>query len=103
MPIRPSKELEKTLITDNWPRRRKWMMAALIWLMANVQYLLIMGNDTALNQQAVLAMIGAIVSILCFYVFGAVWDDNNKRSVLGAVKLEEETEDDSALAPPEFR
>lgn len=97
--LRPSPELERSLITDNWPRRRRWMMIALIWLSGNVQYLLIFGQDTALNQQAVLAMIGAVVSIICFYVFGAVWDDANKRSTLSAVEIEEETEDDSALAP----
>lgn len=75
-------KLDQFLITDNWPRRRRWMSVALIWLAGNVQYILIKGADTAVNQQALTAMIAAFVSIICFYVFGAVWDDNSKRAVL---------------------
>jgi len=80
--------LGNILITDNWPRRRKWMSFALIWLAGNVQYILIMGKDTAVNEQALTTMVTAFVSIICFYVFGAVWDDKSKRDTLVAAKVD---------------
>lgn len=72
--------LQEKLFLDNWKVRRKWMMAALIWMAVNVQYLVFWGKDNALHQNLAITFLGAIVSILCFYIFGAVWDDRDKRS-----------------------
>ncbi len=57
------------------------MFTTLLWLMANVQYILIYGADTALNTQLGIAMMGAIAAIIGSYVFGAVWDDSNTRQI----------------------
>ena len=76
--------LTQKLYLDNWRVRRKWMLASLIWMSVNVQYLVLWGKDNALHQNALITFLGAIVSILCFYIFGAVWDDKDKRAQLGA-------------------
>jgi hypothetical protein len=74
------------LFTDNWPIRRRWLRMALVWMVLNVQAILIAGffkieiAASVLHQNAMITMLTAIVSLLGFYVFGAVWDDNNKRS-----------------------
>lgn len=68
------------VITDNWPKRRQWMFYALIWLGANAQYIIVLGNDNALHQNALVTLLGAIVAILASYIFGATWDDQNKRN-----------------------
>lgn len=71
---------------DNWPIRRRWLRAVLIWLVINVQAILIAGffkieiAASALHQNALITMLTAIVSLLGFYVFGSVWDDKDKRS-----------------------
>lgn len=74
--------LQQKLFLDNWQIRRRWMSAALIWMAVNVQYLVVWGKDNALHQNALITFLGAIVSILCFYIFGAVWDDKEKRAQL---------------------
>lgn len=75
----PRKTLEDKLYFDNWPRRRRWMLVTLLWFIANAQYLIIWGNDTGLHQNAMVTCLGAIVAIIGSYVFGAVWDDVDKR------------------------
>lgn len=67
------------LAHDNWPRRRRWMIIILAWAMLNAQYIIIWGNDTGLHQNALVTLLGLIVAIAGSYVFGAVWDDNDKR------------------------
>lgn len=73
------KTIAQTLYLDNWPRRRRWMIVMLTWLMANAQYLIIWGKDNALHQNALVTILGAIVAIIGSYVFGATWDDREKR------------------------
>lgn len=86
MPI-PTQVHEK-LFFDNWRIRRKWMTVALIWMGLNVQYLVLWGKDNALHQNLAITFLGAIVSTLSFYIFGAVWDDNDKRAKLKALQSE---------------
>lgn len=74
-----NKKLSDQLYTDNWPRRRKWMLTVLVWALANAQYVMIWGDDTGLHQNALVALLGLIAAIIGSYVFGAVWDDNDKR------------------------
>lgn len=64
---------------DNWAIRRLWMKLILAWMLCNAQYIIIWGEDTALLQNALVTLLGAIVAILGSYVFGAVWDDREKR------------------------
>lgn len=76
-------KVENLLPHDNWPIRRKWMLSILIWAVVNAQYVILMGDDTALNQNALYALLGLIAGIIGSYVFGAVWDDNDKRRLFG--------------------
>ena len=82
-------KLHESLYIDNWPMRRRVMFAALAYLAANIEYLLIFGQDTALNQNALVAMLGVAASIIASYVFGAVWDDIDKRAKAGAITEDE--------------
>lgn len=70
------------------------MLASLVWMAVNVQYLVIWGKDNALHQNALITFLGAIVSILCFYIFGAVWDDKEKRAQLAQVPAVDPTEEE---------
>ena len=74
--------LTKHLISDNWPRRRRWMFVILAWLIGNAQYLIVFGQDNALHQNALITILGAIVAITGSYIFGAVWDDAEKRKAM---------------------
>jgi hypothetical protein len=85
--------VEKTTIrrqvysNDNWNKRRKVLFASLIFIAINVQYLIVWGVDDGLRQNIAIALVSAGVAIIGSYVFGAVWDDNNKRSTLAATDV----------------
>lgn len=66
-------------VGDTWPKRRRWLKIIIGWMMVNAQYLIIWGQDNALHQNALITLLGAIVASLGSYVFGAVFDDNDKR------------------------
>lgn len=83
-------DLKEKLFGDNWPKRRRYMTAVLAWAMLNVDYILIFGQDNALNQNALFAMVTLIGSIIGAYVFGAVWDDADKRKRIGEKEGEQE-------------
>lgn len=72
-------EVSQFLKTDNWPRRRRWMKVILGWTMLNAQYIIIFGEDNALHQNALITLLGLVFAISGSYIFGAVWDDNDKR------------------------
>jgi H+/Cl- antiporter ClcA len=57
------------------------MFVTLAWLVLNVQYIIVYGTDTSLNQQVAIAMLGVIAAIIGSYVFGAVWEDNHTRQI----------------------
>ncbi len=91
---RPTRPIAETLFRDNWPRRRKWMSWVLIWAMTNSQIIICASvlrslspfpkenPENALLIQALLALLAMIASTMGYYVFGAVWDDNDKRKHL---------------------
>lgn len=83
-------DLKTKLFGDNWPKRRRYMTAVLIWAMLNVDYILVFGQDNALNQNALFAMVTLIGSIIGAYVFGAVWDDADKRKHIAEKEGEQE-------------
>ena len=79
----------RTLYDDNWKRRRKVMFLALIYIAVVVLWIVVDGADTALNQQVAIALIAAGTAIIGSYVFGAVWDDNNKRTRIDSSNFED--------------
>jgi hypothetical protein len=93
-------KIAEQLWQDNWPIRRRWMRFAVIALSVNAEVVLInvlffAGSGFAV--QIFMTLLGAIMSILMFYVFGAVWDDNNKRQYWSSMT---EKMNDPNSAPP---
>ena len=78
--------LRKQMITDNWPKRRRWMKVWTISFGVNMQAIVVDaiwrgGNN--LEVQIFMSLATAVVSVLFMYVFGATWDDHSKRKLLG--------------------
>jgi hypothetical protein len=70
------------IVTDNWKIRRRWMKWSIFWLAANVEAIIcwtIYAGGNALGIQLAITLIGALVGIMMFYIFGATWDDHSKR------------------------
>lgn len=67
----------------SWKIRRRLVILTLIFCAGCIVYLLIAGDDTKLNETIALGVIGAAISTLGSYVFGAVWDDRNVMTTLG--------------------
>jgi uncharacterized membrane protein len=83
------------IFTDNWPIRRRWMKWSLFFMAGNIEALIawtIYTGGGAYGVQIVMALLTAAVSILMFYIFGAVWDDHSKRRFMGGFGRRE-TED----------
>lgn len=52
-----------------------------------ISFILAVGKDTVVNQQALVALAAAGASIIMAYVFGATWDDKSKRDALAAAAV----------------
>lgn len=100
--------LPAKLFLDNWPIRRRWLRIGMLALWANAELVLAIvlfyGADGAVVQ-VFLALLGAIMSIFMIYVFGAVWDDNNKRQHWAMFQKEPapENEEDVLKTPSETK
>lgn len=81
-PNDPSNPLVDKLFDQNWPIRRAVMFIALLFMGGNAQWIIIRNSDSVLHQQALVALLGAITTIIVGYVFGAVMDDRAKRAQL---------------------
>jgi hypothetical protein len=68
--------------SDNWAKRRRVMYWALIFIGANLQYLIIFGKPDGLRENIAMALVAAGTAIIGSYIFGAAWDDKNKRTAL---------------------
>lgn len=71
--------LLEVLYLDNWPKRRKVIYGSLLYIAVALGYIIWKGVDLALYQQIAITLIGAGVSIIFAYVFGAYMDDKDKR------------------------
>jgi hypothetical protein len=77
-------ELRQQLFSnDNWTIRRRWLRIGMVALWANAEWVLweLLDSVTpnAITLQIFMMLIGAIMTIFMGFVFGAVWDDSNKR------------------------
>lgn len=72
----------KDLLVDGWPIRRRLMIMALLFCAGNVQYLLLWGQDTSLNKEIATTLLWVGGAIIGSYVFGAVWDDMDRRDTM---------------------
>ncbi len=91
--------LSQELTRDNWPIRRRWLFRVLLWAMANAQAIIaasvagFIAPSNSILEQALIALLTLIAAIIGSYVFGAIWDDKNKRRFLTDI-------DDSASGYP---
>src|SRR5688572_16116511 len=73
-----------------WLVRRKLIVWSLIWLGLLITtittYSLYTGRESSLQETIAIAAFTLFGSIMGSYVFGAIWDDKNKRSTPGTVE-----------------
>lgn len=66
-----------------WHKRRRRMDVALVFMAINIQwmvlYLMYHNEENVIVSQLAITLIGAALSLIVAYVFGAAWDDNNFR------------------------
>jgi hypothetical protein len=70
------------IVGDNWKIRRRWMKWLFFYLAANIEAIIcwtIYAGGNALGVQLAMTLIGALIGLMGFYIFGATWDDNSKR------------------------
>ncbi len=84
----------RDLWLDNWPIRRRVVFAVLGFVAGVIVWLVVRGEDTALNRSIAESLIWAGTATVLGYVFGAVADDWDKRKSAASAKksgvLEEE-------------
>jgi hypothetical protein len=79
---------EQLYNNDNWTIRRRWLRIGMIALALNAEWALFVSltatTANAMATQIFVALLGSIVALFGTYVFGATWDDNNKRYHMGS-------------------
>lgn len=68
------------MIDAGWAIRRRIIVSVLAWACSLVTYLAIWGKPTSLSEAIATGLILLIGSVIGSYVFGAAWDDKNKRN-----------------------
>jgi len=91
---------ERLFGNSNWDKRRRVIYLALLYCAGLVAYIVLKGQDTALNAQAVTALIALAGGIIGSYCFAAVWDDNSKRDAAVAA-VDAPDEDNEASERPD--
>lgn len=62
----------------SWRIRRAIIIGTIVWCVGMVTYLAVWGRDTELSQTTVNGLLLLMASVIGSYVFGAVWDDQNR-------------------------
>lgn len=63
-----------------WRVRRRIIIGILLFCGLTVGYMVLKGEDTELNRTIASSLILLAGSTVGSYVFGAVWDDKNRKS-----------------------
>jgi hypothetical protein len=72
----------QAIVPDNWKIRRRWMKWLFLYLGANIEAIIcwtIYAGGNAMGVQLAMTLIGALIGLMGFYIFGATWDDHSKR------------------------
>lgn len=79
---------ENSIVLDKpiWTNRRRVVIISLLFIAGNLEYIIIKGTDSALYSQLGLGLLGAGVTIIGSYVFGAAWSDNHFNTTLAAAQ-----------------
>lgn len=65
--------------SDDWRIRRRIVILLLVWCVAMVSYIAIMGPPDQLREAIATALILLIGSLVGSYVFGVIWDGKNRQ------------------------
>lgn len=97
----------KMVDPNAWLVRRKIIIWSLIWLGILITtitlYTLWKERESSLQETIAIAAFTLFGSIVGSYVFGAIWDDKNKRSIPGTIETRTKvtTMADPSLSPTE--
>lgn len=64
--------------SDDWRIRRRIVILLLVWSVALVTYIAVLGQPDSLREAIATALILLIGSLVGSYVFGVIWDGKNK-------------------------
>jgi len=64
--------------SDDWRIRRRIVILLLVWCVAMVSYIAIMGPPDQLREAIATALVLLIGSLVGSYVFGVIWDEKGK-------------------------
>lgn len=65
----------------SWKMRRRAVFGSLIFSAITILYIIVFGEDTSVNETAVLSAFGLMGAIVASYLGGAVWDDYNMKKI----------------------
>lgn len=87
----------------SWKIRRRIIHATLIFCAFCVLWIMVRGDDRAVNEVIVMCAFGLAFAVIGSYIFGAVWDDKNFMSTVRNKGLADtsQTYDDSGGFPPD--
>lgn len=70
-------------VRPTWDKRRRIIHLTLLFCAGVIVWMLLNGEDTALNQSIATGVLILAGSVIGSYVFGAAWDDRNVMQSLG--------------------
>ncbi len=79
----------------SWKIRRRVVNSTLVFCAAIITYLVFYGADTNLNQTIANGLIFLAGSTIGAYLFGATWDQKNKREVETKIASASKGKDDA--------
>jgi bacteriorhodopsin len=97
-----TEKARRAIVPDNWKIRRRWMKWFIFWLGGNAEAMIcwtIYAGGNAMIVQMFLTVVGAMIAILMFYIFGAVFDDHSKRRFNLPAESPDDNQEDSPAAP----
>lgn len=72
------RDRKETIKLDSWKLRRRVIFITLLFCAASVAYLLVLGEDTRLNETIANGLILLASSTIFYYVAGSVYEDSRR-------------------------
>lgn len=85
---------------DAWRVRRSLVIGTILWCGGIVTFITLAGGESSLRETVAVGALTLAGSTLGSYVFGAIWDDQNKRRFgAGGRRVETRVEEVTPAAP----
>ncbi|MRG53986.1 hypothetical protein GF108_00100 [Phyllobacterium sp. SYP-B3895] len=85
---------------DAWCVRRSLVIGTILWCGGIVTYITFAGGESSLRETVAVGALTLAGSTLGSYVFGAIWDDQNKRRFgVGGRRVETRVEEVTPATP----